>query len=169
MQIHLLVLVVLSVIESEANDHGSYDPRVTDNIALWYILSYICNHKILLIIPTHPMFAVDIERGRVARAGGCCLRQARPEVQGINPPLIQLYLLLSRPTPPLIVSDETPLPPKDVSTRPSRHLTKKKRIEPRMGVPLHNHRLVPSCLPLRILEYRGGYGRMAMTERRDDG
>ena len=62
-------------------------PFVADNIALWVHI-IVRNYKILPIISTPPMFAAEIERGRVARADGCCLRQARPEVQGITPPPI---------------------------------------------------------------------------------
>ena len=54
---------------------------------MWLITSryrthiIVRNYRILLIIPTPPMFAAEIERGRVTRADGGCLRQARSEVQ----------------------------------------------------------------------------------------
>ena len=55
-------------------------------IASRYMIRIIVhNYKILLIIPTPPIFAAEIERGRVARADSGCLCQARPEVQRLAP------------------------------------------------------------------------------------
>ena len=137
--------------------------RVADNVALCY-LPYETT-KILPIIPTPPMFAAEIERGRVARADGCCLRQARPEAQRITP--TPPYLLLSWPDSfPRV--PEPDFPPEDVSTRPSPHSAKERKDRTNKGTP-HIRRLVPCCLPRRLLEYPGGYGRMAAAERRDDG
>ena len=56
-----------------------------------------------------PMFAADIERGRVARANGCCLRQTRPEVQRITPPPIHICYWVDQ-TPPPRVSEHVPSP-----------------------------------------------------------
>ena len=65
----------------------------------WYRIHIIVrNYKILLIVPTLSMFATDIERGRVARAGGGYLRQARPKVQRIcNPTPIFVVDLAGTP------------------------------------------------------------------------
>ena len=54
------------------------------------------NYKILLIIPTHPIFAAKIERSRVASAD-FCVRQERPEVQRITPPPIFVVDLVGTP------------------------------------------------------------------------
>ena len=84
------------------------------------------NYKILPIISTPPMFAAEIERGHVARADDCCLRQARPEVQRITPP--PMFVVESaRPLPPEL---QNPTLPQDVSTRPSPIQPKSERTEP---------------------------------------
>ena len=90
-------------------------PFVADNITLWVHI-IVCNYKILPNISTPPIFAAEIERGRVAKADGCCLRQARPEVQGIT---LSPIFVLSRPTPPPRVSAEKPDSPPPGCQHPS--------------------------------------------------